>query len=98
VIRPFHKIALCRHPENFEIKSPSEMLAKQVARRGSGWGGSPDPTASSNRRYIEGQRIYLCQDEPQAHANVVIDYSDFTAPVVKAWRWPEADNPSQENN
>ena len=32
------------------------------------------------------QALILRQDKPQARANVVIDYSDLTAPVVIAWR------------
>jgi uridine kinase len=80
------------------LDAPFEVTIPRGAVRGPGWGGSPDPTASSNQRYIEGQGIYLRQDEPQARANVVIDYSDLTAPVVKAWCWPEADNPLQENH
>jgi uridine kinase len=74
------------------LDAPFEVTIPRGAVRGAGWGGSPDPTASSNRRYVEGQRIYLRQEEPQARANVMIDYSDLTAPVVIAWRWPEADN------
>ena len=68
------------------LDAPFEITIPRGAARGPGWGGSPDPTAPSNRRYIEGQQIYLRQDQPQARANVVIDYSDLTAPVVTAWR------------
>jgi uridine kinase len=42
----------------------------------------------SNRRYIEGQRLYLQENDPQNRANLVIDYSDFTHPAVAARRWP----------
>ena len=80
------------------LDAPFEVTIPRGAVRGPGWCGSPDPTASSNRRYIEGQRIYLRQDEPHTRANVVIDYSDLTAPAVIAWRWPGADNTLQENN
>jgi hypothetical protein len=80
------------------LDAPFDITIPRAAARGPGWGGSPDPTAPANRRYIEGQRIYLREDEPHAWANAVIDYSDLTAPVVIAWRWPGADNTSQEND
>ncbi|HEY9840522.1 MAG TPA: hypothetical protein V6D23_08720, partial [Candidatus Obscuribacterales bacterium] len=35
--------------------------------------GSPDPAAASNRRYIEGQKLYLQACQPQRHASLVID-------------------------
>lgn len=35
--------------------------------------GDPDPTAASNRRYVEGQRLYLHQCHPRRHADCVID-------------------------
>jgi uridine kinase len=68
------------------LDAPFEITIPRGAARGPGWAGSPDLTAPSNRRYIEGQQIYLRQDQPQARANVVIDYSDLTVPVVIAWR------------
>ncbi len=73
------------------LHAPFEVTIPRGAARGPGWGGSPDPAAPSNRRYVEGQRIYLRENEPQASANVVIDYRDLAAPVVVAWRWPKAD-------
>jgi uridine kinase len=68
------------------LDAPFEVTIPRGAARGLGWGGSPDPTAPSNRRYVEGQRLYLRENEPQARANVVIDYSDLAAPVIMAWR------------
>ena len=47
-------------------------------------GGSPDPDAPSNRRYVEGQRIYLRECDPTAHASIVIDNEDVLAPFVVA--------------
>jgi uridine kinase len=76
------------------LDAPFEITIPRGAMRGASWG-SPEPTASSNRRYIEGQRMYLRQDKPQARANVVIDYSDLAAPVVIAWRAPGADNTAE---
>jgi uridine kinase len=42
--------------------------------RGAGRGyGDPDPAAASNRRYVEGQRLYLATCRPQERATWVID-------------------------
>lgn len=42
--------------------------------RGAGRGyGDPDPTAPSNRRYVEGQRLYLSTCRPHERATWVID-------------------------
>jgi uridine kinase len=68
------------------LDAPFAITIPRGAARGPGWAGSPDPAAPSNRRYIEGQQIYLSQVQPQARANVVIDYSDLAAPVVITWR------------
>lgn len=49
-------------------------------------GTSPDPSAESNRRYVEGQRIYLSECAPEKHATMVIDNNDLAAPFVVAKR------------
>jgi len=43
-------------------------------------GASPDPAAPSNRRYVEGQQLYLQSCRPEAKATIVIDYNDLSAP------------------
>jgi uridine kinase len=43
---------------------------------------SSDPRAESNRRYVEGQRIYLRTCEPERPATIVIDNEDLDAPSV----------------
>jgi uridine kinase len=43
---------------------------------------SPDPRAESNRRYVDGQRIYLRAYEPEKLATTVIDNEDLDAPSV----------------
>lgn len=43
-------------------------------------GSNPDPHAPENRRYLEGQRIYLALCNPQERANIVIDNADLEAP------------------
>jgi uridine kinase len=45
-------------------------------------GGPPDPHASENRRYLEGQRLYLQESDPQRHASIVIDNNDLHAPFL----------------
>jgi uridine kinase len=65
------------------LDAPFDITVPRGAARGPGWGGSPDPAAPSNRRYVEGQQIYLRKNQPRACANVVIDYSDLAAPRYK---------------
>jgi uridine kinase len=43
---------------------------------------SPDPRAESNRRYVDGQRIYLRTCEPEKLATIVIDNEDLDAPSI----------------
>jgi uridine kinase len=43
---------------------------------------SPDPYAPENRRYIEGQQLYLCECEPRRHATIVINNEILEAPYV----------------
>ncbi|MGZ4289958.1 MAG: uridine kinase [Gaiellaceae bacterium] len=61
------------------LEVPFEISVARGARRGYGFA-SPDPWAESNRRYVEGQRLYLGRCVPQARATVVIDNSDLDAP------------------
>ncbi|WP_441229074.1 uridine kinase [Tardiphaga sp. 215_C5_N2_1] len=69
------------------LDAPFAITIPRGAGRGPGYG-SADVDAASNRRYIEGQRLYLHENDPQNRANLVIDYSDFTHPAVTARRWP----------
>jgi uridine kinase len=69
------------------LDAPFDITIPRGAGRGPGWG-SADVQAPSNRRYIEGQRLYLRENEPQRRANIVIDYSDMANPVVTGRRWP----------
>ena len=70
------------------LDAPFDVTIPRGAGRGAGWG-SPDVHAPSNQRYIEGQRLYLRECEPQTLANFVIDYSNLAEPVVVARRWPK---------
>jgi uridine kinase len=47
------------------------------ARRGEG---SPDLAAPSNRRYVQGQELYLSRCDPMSFASVTIDNDDLAAP------------------
>jgi uridine kinase len=44
--------------------------------------------AVENRRYVEGQRLYLRECNPQAIASIVVDNSDLARPVITATRSP----------
>jgi uridine kinase len=44
-------------------------------------GTSPDVTAIGNRRYVEGQRLYLLAREPAKRATMTIDNNDLSTPV-----------------
>lgn len=44
--------------------------------------GDPDPSAPSNRRYIQGQRLYLDQCKPTDHASVVINNDNLNEPSI----------------
>jgi uridine kinase len=53
--------------------------------RGAGRGyGSPDPESPKNRRYIEGQRLYMEECRPRERASIVIDNADLEKPMVLA--------------
>lgn len=57
-------------------------FAVSVARCAERDGGDPDPDAAPNRRYVEGQRLYLSRCDPQRQATVVIDNTDLAAPFM----------------
>ena len=58
---------------NFEVSIP-----RGLAR---GYG-DPDPAAASNRRYVDGQQLYLARCQPHQHATFVIDNNQLDAPSV----------------
>jgi uridine kinase len=53
-------------------------IPRAAARDGS----SPDVNAPENRRYVEGQQLYLEACEPKRAATVVINNEDLASPVV----------------
>ncbi len=42
----------------------------------------PDPEAASNRRYVEGQRLYLGEADPLRSATWVVDNTDLRRPTL----------------
>ena len=56
-----------------------EISVPRGAQRGEG---SPDPLAPENRRYVEGQRLYLRECDPAAHATMVVGYNDPAVPSI----------------
>jgi uridine kinase len=63
------------------LEVPFEVSVPRGAGRGPGFG-SPDPDAESNRRYVEGQKLYRLEVTPQRHATLVIDNNDLDAPFI----------------
>ncbi len=61
------------------LEVPFGVSVPRGAGRGPGFG-SPDPAAESNRRYVEGQKLYLTECRPQAQATFVVDNSSLDAP------------------
>lgn len=61
------------------LRVPFTVSVPRGAARGPGYG-SPDPLSESNRRYVEGNRLYFRDADPEGHAGVVVDNSDFAAP------------------
>ena len=49
------------------------------AQRG---GRSPDPQAPENRRYVEGQELYLRECDPKRYATIVINNEALTSPYI----------------
>lgn len=42
--------------------------------------------AAENRRYVEGQKLYLQVCKPQRRATIVIDNEDLGAPAILRWQ------------
>jgi uridine kinase len=57
-------------------------FAVSVARCAARDGSSADPTHPANRRYVEGQRLYLAECDPAACATAVVDYDDLEQPSL----------------
>ena len=60
-----------------------EVGMARCSQRG---GGSINPAPIENRRYVEGQKIYLAECDPKAVADLIIDNNDLSAPHFKLLR------------
>jgi uridine kinase len=56
-------------------------VAVSVARCASRDGSSPDPLATTNRRYVEGQSLYLLACEPAKQATIIVDNNNLFRPA-----------------
>lgn len=63
--------------------STEESVARCAVRDGA----DVDPSHPSNRRYVEGQRLYLTQCQPAAHASVVVDNQELPSPRLAKAPW-----------
>ncbi len=54
------------------LKVDFEVSIPRGAQRGFG---SPDPQDPSNFRYIEGQKLYFSESEPEKYASIVLEYN-----------------------
>ena len=57
-------------------------FAVSFARMAKRDGRDPNPEAESNRRYYEGQQLYLRECRPRDEADVVVDYADMDLPMI----------------
>lgn len=55
-------------------------LAEAAARCARRDGGSPDPAAPENARYVLGQQRYLLECDPERHATLIVDNNDPADP------------------
>jgi len=60
----------------------AETFARMAVRDGC----PADPGDEANRRYVEGQRIYLARCEPASRATFVVDNTDPARPTVRTRR------------
>jgi uridine kinase len=61
------------------LEVPVEIAVSRMGKRDKR---DPNPNSPKNRRYVEGQRLYIAECHPQERATVVIDNADLTNPVL----------------
>lgn len=61
------------------LDAPFEVTIPRCARRD---GSSPDVNAPENRRYVDGQKLYFLECEPQRAATIVISNGNLTSPEI----------------
>src|SRR5437867_3590082 len=64
---------------SFFLDAPFDVSIPRTARRD---GSSPDINAPENRRYVEGQQLYLRICEPKRGATIVINNENLASPEV----------------
>lgn len=62
------------------LEVPFEISLARCAQRGDG---AASPEAPSNRRYVEGQSLYLHSCMPQRHASLLIDNAELARPAIR---------------
>jgi len=60
---------------------PFQVSIPRAAKRGLGIRDA-DPDSPRNRRYVEGQKLYMAECHPRERATVVIDNADLNNPVL----------------
>ena len=63
------------------VDVPFSVSIPRGATRGPGYG-SPHVSAESNRRYIEGQRLYFQTARPRERATLIVDNTDLNHPRI----------------
>jgi uridine kinase len=61
------------------LQVPFTVSYQRMATRD---GGSADPDATENRRYLKGQKIYLAHCQPVSKATLVVDNESIEAPFI----------------
>jgi uridine kinase len=75
-----HRPELCHYWDaSIFLQVGVDISVSRCARRD---GSSPDPKAAANRRYVEGQSLYLTTCEPATRATMTIDNNNLSAPVL----------------
>ena len=72
-LRPYWDLSLF-------LDAPFEVTISRCALRD---GGSPDVNATENRRYVDGQQLYLQQCDPRRAATIVIDNERLMSPEIR---------------
>lgn len=60
------------------LDAPADVRYARMAERD---GADPNPAAPSNRRYRDGQELYLREARPRAAASAIVDNTDPAAPL-----------------
>lgn len=61
------------------LDAPFEVTIPRAAARG---GGAPTVDAPENRRYVEGQRLYLRTCRPRSTATIAVDNANLSSPEI----------------